>query len=527
MPAKRAARCSIASAEINLAGDSPSGRVFTIERMDALKQIALLLLSAVLAGSSCAGDDAALLPARENSGEVDASGLRLMARLVHLTDTHVVDTLSPARYAGAHELVSSAWRPWERYSTQILDGIIRTANRIHASGETVDFLLHTGDACDNSQYNELAWFLAVMDGRELTPLSGPDNRPEASRPPASLDPYAPFQPQGLYQAGVHGDRTSIPWYSLLGNHDTFAIGVFPILDLANGGRIAPLPLSGRPGVVIPRVLDPTGAFAYGFVTPANPGPPPLLDLPLPIVPSPERAFFDPRAFIRAAFETRTTPAGHGFTEPENGPAWYSVSPSPGLRLIGLDTSDVISPLPGLPYHQGSVSRAQVDFLRGELDGATERGERVIVASHHPSGSLEVLYGSVLGPEEFRALLNAYPAVVLHLAGHEHRNRVADRGGYVEIETCSTIDPPQEARIVELWQGPADGAITVRYRVFSYLDDALPPVGDDPLRALREEARRLTAQGRAAYLRQRAAIDPLNSNPEGSAQDREGEIRLGR
>ncbi|MGQ9651844.1 MAG: metallophosphoesterase, partial [Phycisphaerae bacterium] len=226
----------------------------------------VLMLLVPLVGSSCGTDNPLLLPARDSPDDDQTTGLVLVARLVHITDTHVVDSLSPARFPGAHEFTLSAWRPWESYSTQILDGIVRSANRIHASGTAVDFLIHTGDACDNAQSNELRWFLNVMDGREVNPLSGPDDRPVASRPPTILDPYATFRPQGLYRSGVHGNLPSIPWYSLIGNHDRFATGLLPIVSLPGGRRVAPLPFFDRPGLLLPTLFDPTGRLAHGNVT---------------------------------------------------------------------------------------------------------------------------------------------------------------------------------------------------------------------------------------------------------------------
>ena len=119
-----------------------------------------------------------LLPPRVNPDAVPA-GWTLVARLAQISDTHLVDEESPARFPGAHMITHSAWRPFEAYSAQLLDGAIRTVNRMHASGRTIDFLLHTGDFGDNAQQNELDWFFSVMDGDEINPLTGPDDRPTA------------------------------------------------------------------------------------------------------------------------------------------------------------------------------------------------------------------------------------------------------------------------------------------------------------------------------------------------------------
>ncbi len=484
------------------------------------------MLCVPVAGSSCGVDNPLLLPADERTVDGDSADLVLVARFVQITDSHIVDTTSPARFAGAHDLVPTAWRPWESYSTQILDGIVRAANRIHASGTPVDFLIHTGDFVDNAQSNELEWFVAVMDGRELTPLSGPDDRPIESRPPPLLDPYATFQPQGLYRTGAHGDLPSIPWYGLTGNHHRFATGVFPILTSLSGQRMSPLPLRHHLGILLPSFLNPTGILAHGNVTPADPGPPRLFEPPRFVVPVLERRYFTSPEFLRAMFDTITGPAGHGFPDAERGPGWYSIAVVPGLRLIALDTSDQVRIIPTLPYSEGCISQAQMDFLRSALDASLERGEQVIVATHHPSRSLAILYGAALGPESFRDLLNRYPSMVLHIAGHTHVNRVAERGGYVEIETCSTIDPPQEGRVIEIWRDVTDDSLVIGYHMFSHLDDTLPPLGDDPLRALRLQARQLAEGNKTRAYRQKPFADP-ESDPRGAPSDREGQIRLKR
>ncbi|MBI4579943.1 MAG: metallophosphoesterase [Planctomycetes bacterium] len=493
-----------------------------------------LLVRAVLAascvglagGSSCQPDNAPVLPEGDRALP-DEAGLVLVARIVHITDTHMVDEESPARFAGAHDLVTAAYRPWENSSPQILDGIVRTVNRVHASGRLVDFLVHTGDGCDNVQGNELTWLITVMDGGAVNPLSGPDDRPPETRPEPPLDPHAAFQAQGLYQQGLSGDLPSIPWYAVMGNHDTYAIGVFPIVTLLDGRRAGLLPLRSRPGVLLPRVLDPLSPWAHGRITPAMPGPPELFELPVYVPVVPERAYFDRSRYIQACWTSRTGPPGHGFASPD-GPPYYSVSPKPGVRLIALYMSEQPRPVAAIPNHEGCISVEQLDWLRGELEAAAVRDELVIVASHHPSSSIEAAYGSAASPDSFRELLNSYPNVILHLAGHRHRNHVTDRGGYLEIETCSTIDWPQEGRIVEVWRSDADGSIFIAYEMFSHVDDRWPPLGDDPLRGLREQALDLARHDAAAPARvANDATEPIPPPAErvGAAGDRQGFVQL--
>jgi len=133
-----------------------------------------------------------------------------------------------------------------------------------------------------------------------------------------------------------------------------------------------------------------------------------------------------------------------------------------------------------------------------------RGEIVILATHHPSESLQEINGTAINAKELHRLLNDFPCVKLHIAGHWHIHAVFDRGGYTEIVTGSIIDPPQEGRVIELWRkqnnvdDPTTTAATLpeiqlRYLTFSHLEAIEAPdsdsfgVFDDPFLTMREEA----------------------------------------
>jgi len=446
----------------------------------------------VLAG--CGGIPGLILP-NESTAPVDTRRFQLLARFVQISDAQIVDEQSPGRLASLAALFPSAWRPQEAYSLQLLDGTIRAVNKMHVAQSPIDFLIHTGDATDNAQLNELQWFVAVLDGGRIDPRSGPDDRDPASHPPPLMDPHHPFAAQGLYRTGVHGEAPTIFWYSLVGNHDHFASGVFPIVANLFGRRTSPLLLPNRIGLFLPVALDPTGTTAWGLISPAHPGPPVELSFPVLVAGRAERRFITNEEFIDLHLSSTSHPPGHGFDAEAPQRTWYSVRPIPGLRLIGLNSSSPWHEEPAGIYSEGAISAPQVRFLRQELNLATDRGECVIVATHHPSGSLDPFYGTSLTQFSMHRLLSGYPCVKLHVAGHLHRNVVIDRGSYHEIVTGSIVDAPQQGRIIEIWRD-ATGESELRYWMFSHLDDVAPPdserlsLFDDPLLPMRRVAAEL-------------------------------------
>lgn len=450
----------------------------------------VFLVAVVLAVGGCGVVPGVPLP-NESTEPVDESRYTLLARLVHITDAQIIDEESPARLTAVKDLAAAAWRPHEAYSTQLLDGMIRTVNKMHAAGQRIDFLIQTADAVDNAQRNELDWFITVMDGGRIDPRTGPDDRLPNQKPDPLLDPHAAFDAQGLYRNGVHGDLPTIPWYTLVGNHDHFALGVFPILTDFLGNRRSPLPLDFRIGLFLPTQLNPVGTLAYAPVTPANPEPIAGLSLPTIVPANPDRKYFTAQEFIVAHQRSISEPTGHGFGSERTDQTWYSVSPVPGLRLIGLNSASPLLEQPTRIYSEGAISAAQRRFLVRELQIAQDRGEIAIVATHHPSESLDPFLGSALAADSLVRLLNEYPCVRLHLAGHWHSHAVIDRGGYREIVTASIIDPPQEGRVIEIWRSPDETVL--RYWTFSHLEEIEPPPSgasdlfDDPLMPMRRMA----------------------------------------
>ncbi|MCH7484186.1 MAG: TIGR03767 family metallophosphoesterase [Chloroflexi bacterium] len=430
----------------------------------------------------------------------DRKNRRLSLVVFHqLSDFGIVDEESPLRsewLEGCDSTVhDGAFRPQESLSLHVAEALIAQANVVDRSPVTrapVDFAIHTGSAVDNAQFNELRWFLDLMDGVPVDPESGAVGYQgvQIESPAEAYSDLLALAQEAFIPAGLN-----YPWYAVAGNHDALSQGNFPITDGAD--QVA----TGAQKIFS---LGPA-AVAQACATGSIFGPGPSAEL----MNDPEttirgvgadknRRLLSRSEWIREHLKTETEPGplGHGFTleMAEEGRAYYSFEEG-GVVFIVLDSANPT----GFP--SGSLDRAQYEWLESQLtaqssiysasDGqfvTTENTDRLIViVSHHPSAVMTNPYpgadGSprVLG-EEVEELVGRYPNVILWLAGHTGRNSISAKpgaagGGYWEVTTAGALDFPMQGRLVEIVDN-RDGTLSIFTTMYDLATTVNPGDAED-------------------------------------------------
>lgn len=386
-------------------------------------------------------------------------------RLLHLSDTHVMDVVSPARAEWVELLADDPhWHPLlhmhRPYEALALFGLAAHVERIAATGEAFDLVVNTGDTVDNAQHNELEAYLAVMAGGHAALPADDGVQDPRPGPVQGWDPWPFWSPLGTpnpifsgngypvvedfferVAAGVHSAGLTVPWTSVLGNHDLMRQGTsletpaMAALAVGAAKRLA-VPADYRPDDPLAEFVDHPHRFSIGSDRWVSP------DGGRRIV---DRAGWVAAHRLAGAVGYDVVDDGRGIGD--------GVVDLDDVRVVLLDTNH--------PHgdYQGSIGLAQLEWLDERISEAEGQGRLVVIASHHGTRSLVNTRGD--DPERrhgdaLAQVAHRHRAVVAWLVGHRHIHHLEPRpgpaGGFWEISTCSTIDWPCQVRTIDIERG---------------------------------------------------------------------------
>ena len=409
-----------------------------------------------------------------------------------ISDIHITDKESPAQpiYPGwsakfgpsSKRLDAGSYSPIILSTTHVLDAAVQTINALHKK-TPFDFGISLGDDCNNTQYNELRWFIDVLDGKVVAPSSGAHVGADA------IDYQKPYKAAGLDKA--------IPWYQAIGNHDQYWSGIGCENEKLRQAHVGSTILNiGVNFFSDPNYINETGAY-MGVVDGSTPygnivGAGPEKDFPAPptVAADPDRRSLatsdsTSRNWMREFFTTTSSPVGHGFTQANLDAdfACYAFEPKSDLPLKVIvldDTNKKNDKLGGLFYcGTGGLDRTRLDWLKSELQKGQDEGKLMIIAAHipiKPQASLtdntpsHAFYNKP-AEDELLAALHSYPNLILWIAGHRHVNAITAQPNnpsdltdhpersFWEVETASLRDFPQQLRTFEIRRN-SDNTISI-------------------------------------------------------------------
>jgi metallophosphoesterase (TIGR03768 family) len=412
-----------------------------------------------------------------------------------ISDIHITDEEAPnqlmylQQFDGPNAGVNtSIYSPVMMYTTQVLDAAMQTVNALNKQNP-FDFGISLGDTCNSTSYNELRWYIDVIDGRFITPSSGGHAGAD------DIDYQRPFKAAGL-------DK-SIPWYQTLGNHDHFLIGSFPVdADPALGLRESYI--SDTVWAISDILVPDLAAFPVLFNMQNFPDTPRyymgVIDGSTPngnivkagavtneefkegapsVVADPDRRSLSRTEWIQEFSNTSSYPVGHGFhlVDPNqtSGFACYSFLPKSDIpiKVIVLDNTQSETDGSNDIHGHGYLDAERWEWLQAELAAGQADNQLMIIAAHVPiavaaiGSETEWWLGESTTTEENRNAvtlaelvqkLQSTPNLLMWIAGHRHMNTVKafispdpdkPEQGFWQVETSSLRDFPQQFRTFEI------------------------------------------------------------------------------
>ena len=410
--------------------------------------------------------------------------VRSLLTIAHLSDLHVTDVESPARFEFLNQFAGdprfrellTMQRPQESLNSHAINAMVQAVNGIEQApvgGKPVQLVVMTGDAIDNAQMNELANFMALFDGGIVTPNSGgPDSESAQSAAWPNDQAWKPDggdrfgrdhgfpQLPGLLERASRsfpGHGLTMPWIGCYGNHEELCQGVGLVTP-----EVAAAMVGWRKPIAVPSGLDANTAVDVFTRTPEAF----MTGTIRSVTPDPARLPARLAGFLEAHLRSGSRPTGHGFAPPNRheGTAGYVYDTTP-VRLVCLDT---VCRDGGA---DGRIDAAQLAWLEERLievhssytdrDGNTARTSNddrlVVLMSHHPLMTLNNSRAKdAVDPRQLLLLLHRFGNVVLWLNGHVHMNMVQRHPnregvnvGFWEVTTSSLVDWPCQGRLVEI------------------------------------------------------------------------------
>jgi len=435
-----------------------------------------------------------LMPADFPAIVASLTRIERFANFFAITDIHITDKEAPNQliYLQQEDPINSGvntsiYSPVMMSTTHVLDAAIQTVNVLHKE-KPFDFGISLGDTCNNTSYNELRWYIDVIDGKVITPSSGAHLGADA------IDYQQPYRAAGL-------DK-SIPWYQALGNHDHFYIGSFPVdADPSIGIRNSYLSdtvwavadllvpnFDNFPVLFDMRNLRTTPAYYQGVLDGSTPTGKIInaraveeFDTPPTVAADPHRRSLLRTEWIQEFFNTSTAPVGHGFdlvdpSQPD-GFACYSFMPQPDVPLKVIVLDDTQSETDGSTdiHGHGYLDADRWAWLQAELAAGQAANQLMIIAAHIPIGVAGIgsetewwesdkdpnaTEQNAVSLTSLVATLQNTPNLLMWIAGHRHLNTVkafvspdpvnAPEKGFWQVETSSLRDYPQQLRTFEIY-----------------------------------------------------------------------------